>query len=355
MLQPNTAVSGRGKAVADIVGEAVARHYPQTRRHALEEDQHERPQGDDPQQRVAELAAAGHVGGPVARVDEADGDDEPRPQVAQEVAVEEGTRRTASRLRLAAFLSHRSAPLSPVSVRRRAAPPPRRAGAARAVGAVEPRLEQSVDLRRRHLRRLLLGQGDEVRGVGVAVLVALGPRPQDAEEAVVAHREPEGVQGQSAPAVDARPEQVVRPGLAGRGLHRLAQRRRLDFTWPVEHLRPLVVLQPQPARVGGEPFVQPDIVPAARWSRCPRTTGGPIRARDRSGPAIGSLIRLSSTSRPNKRQRLVLHGRAACRRPAPPPRTPRRDTGRTGRRSSRAPRPCGRRPSWPAVARSVAK
>ena len=78
-----------GETLADVVGQAVARHYPQPGRHALEEDQHERPQRDDPQQRVAELAPAGHVGRPVARVDEADGDDEPRSQVAQEVAVEE--------------------------------------------------------------------------------------------------------------------------------------------------------------------------------------------------------------------------------------------------------------------------
>ena len=81
--------NGRGKRCADVVGKAVAGDDPQPGRHALEEDQHERPQGDHPQQRVVELAAAGHVGGPVARVDEADGDDEPGPQVAQEVAAEE--------------------------------------------------------------------------------------------------------------------------------------------------------------------------------------------------------------------------------------------------------------------------
>ncbi len=77
-----------GEAVVDVVGEAVAGHDAQSGGHALEQDEHECPQRDDPQQGVAELAAAGDVGGPVTGIDEAHGDDEPGTQEAQELPAE---------------------------------------------------------------------------------------------------------------------------------------------------------------------------------------------------------------------------------------------------------------------------
>ena len=65
-------------------------HYLDARRHVLQaKHQYEGQEPDDPEQPVAEGAASGDVGGPVARVDEAHCDDESGPQVAQEVAGEE--------------------------------------------------------------------------------------------------------------------------------------------------------------------------------------------------------------------------------------------------------------------------
>jgi hypothetical protein len=61
----------------------------------LQEDQHEGGQRHHPEQAVAELRAAGDVGRPVARVDEADGDYETRPKVAQQLAREEVANRPA--------------------------------------------------------------------------------------------------------------------------------------------------------------------------------------------------------------------------------------------------------------------
>ena len=62
---------------------------PQAGRDVLQKDQHQRAQRDDPEQRIAELAAAGQIGGPVARVDETDRDDEPRAEVAKQLAREQ--------------------------------------------------------------------------------------------------------------------------------------------------------------------------------------------------------------------------------------------------------------------------
>ena len=63
--------AGRG------LGKAGARGDAQVRRVVLQHDEHNRGQRDDPQQRVAKLRARGHIGGPVARVDKADGHEQP--------------------------------------------------------------------------------------------------------------------------------------------------------------------------------------------------------------------------------------------------------------------------------------
>ena len=66
---PNEAGEKTGRGL----GKAGARGDAQVRRVVLQDDQHNRGQRDDPQQRVAKLRARGHIGGPVARVDKADG------------------------------------------------------------------------------------------------------------------------------------------------------------------------------------------------------------------------------------------------------------------------------------------
>jgi len=45
----------------------------------LHDDRDDRREGHDPEEPAAELGAGGHVGDPVARVDEADRDEEARP------------------------------------------------------------------------------------------------------------------------------------------------------------------------------------------------------------------------------------------------------------------------------------
>ena len=55
------------------LGKTHARGDAQVRRVVLQHDEHDRGQRDDPQQRVAKLRAGGHIGGPIARVDKADG------------------------------------------------------------------------------------------------------------------------------------------------------------------------------------------------------------------------------------------------------------------------------------------
>ncbi len=72
-----------------VVGQAVTGHDAQPGRHALEQDEHQRGQGYHPEQRIAELASPGDVGGPVAGIDEPHRDDEARPQVAEKVAADE--------------------------------------------------------------------------------------------------------------------------------------------------------------------------------------------------------------------------------------------------------------------------
>ena len=55
------------------LGKTHARGDAQVRRVVLQHDEHDRGQRDDPQQCVAKLRAGGHIGGPIARVDKADG------------------------------------------------------------------------------------------------------------------------------------------------------------------------------------------------------------------------------------------------------------------------------------------
>jgi len=88
MVTPASHTTGLGSG-ADVGRQRVAGDDAELGGEVLQEDQHERAQRDDPEQRVAELGAAGDVGGPVARVDEADGDDEARAEVAQEFPREE--------------------------------------------------------------------------------------------------------------------------------------------------------------------------------------------------------------------------------------------------------------------------
>ena len=66
-----------GEVTCRGLGKAGARGDTQVRRVVLQHDEHNRGQRDDPQQRVAKLRARGHIGGPVARVDKADGHEQP--------------------------------------------------------------------------------------------------------------------------------------------------------------------------------------------------------------------------------------------------------------------------------------
>ena len=59
------------------LGKTHARGDAQVSRVVLQHDEHDRGQRDDPQQRVAKLRAGGHIGGPIARVDKADGHEQP--------------------------------------------------------------------------------------------------------------------------------------------------------------------------------------------------------------------------------------------------------------------------------------
>ena len=51
----------------------------------LQHNEHNCGQRDDPQQRVAKLRARGHIGGPVARVDKADGHEQPGADVPGDI------------------------------------------------------------------------------------------------------------------------------------------------------------------------------------------------------------------------------------------------------------------------------
>ena len=66
-----------GEVTCRGLGKAGARGDTQVRRVVLQHNEHNRGQRDDPQQRVAKLRARGHIGGPVARVDKADGHEQP--------------------------------------------------------------------------------------------------------------------------------------------------------------------------------------------------------------------------------------------------------------------------------------
>ena len=60
------------------------RGHAQLEREALQQNRHQVREHDDEEQRVAETRAAGDVGGPVAGVHVADGDEESRAQKAQQ-------------------------------------------------------------------------------------------------------------------------------------------------------------------------------------------------------------------------------------------------------------------------------
>ena len=66
-----------GEVTCRGLGKTGARGDTQVRRIVLQHNEHNRGQCDDPQQRVAKLRARGHIGGPVARVDKADGHEQP--------------------------------------------------------------------------------------------------------------------------------------------------------------------------------------------------------------------------------------------------------------------------------------
>ena len=86
---------GLRQVCAHVGGQRTTRHDAELRRQVLQEDQHQGAERDDPEQPVAELRAAGDVRGPVAGVDEPDGDDETGTQVAQQLAREEVAREPA--------------------------------------------------------------------------------------------------------------------------------------------------------------------------------------------------------------------------------------------------------------------
>ena len=66
-----------GEITCRGLGKTGTRGDVQVFRVVLQHDEHNRRQRDDPQQRVAKLRARGHIGGPIARVDKADGDEQP--------------------------------------------------------------------------------------------------------------------------------------------------------------------------------------------------------------------------------------------------------------------------------------
>ena len=66
-----------GKVTCRGFGKTGARGDTQVCRVVLQHNEHNRGQRDDPQQRVAKLRARGHIGGPVARIDKADGHEQP--------------------------------------------------------------------------------------------------------------------------------------------------------------------------------------------------------------------------------------------------------------------------------------
>ena len=66
-----------GEVARRGLGKTGARGDTQVCRVVLQHNEHNCGQRDDPQQCVAKLRARGHVGGPVARVDKADGHEQP--------------------------------------------------------------------------------------------------------------------------------------------------------------------------------------------------------------------------------------------------------------------------------------
>ena len=74
-----------GEKACRGLGKTGARGDTQVRRIVLQHNEHNRGQCDDPQQRVAKLRARGHIGGPVARVDKADGHEQPGADVPGDI------------------------------------------------------------------------------------------------------------------------------------------------------------------------------------------------------------------------------------------------------------------------------
>ncbi len=97
-LQPEADRGAPGEGLAAELGEVLAGRDPQLRRLGLDDHRDQVGGEDDPEQQVAELGAAGDVGGEVAGVDVGDGGDEggaeegPDAREAARVAVERAAR-----------------------------------------------------------------------------------------------------------------------------------------------------------------------------------------------------------------------------------------------------------------------
>ena len=76
---------GRAQVARRGLGQAKARSDAQVGHVVLQYDEHHGRKRHDPEQGVAELRASGKIRRPVARIDEAYGDKQPRPDVAQDV------------------------------------------------------------------------------------------------------------------------------------------------------------------------------------------------------------------------------------------------------------------------------
>lgn len=81
---PEKSRNRTGKVFTDIDGQGLAGGNSQLGRHMLDDDEHDSAEGNDPQQVIAVLRAALNIGGPVSRVDEADGYQESRAKKAQD-------------------------------------------------------------------------------------------------------------------------------------------------------------------------------------------------------------------------------------------------------------------------------
>ena len=100
---------------AGCFGQAQARGNAEMGGVVLQKDQHQGREGDHPEKGVTVQRAGSDVGSPVARVDEPDGDHEPRPQVAQQLTREEVAAKGEG-LQVAQALAQKVAKQSPVAV-----------------------------------------------------------------------------------------------------------------------------------------------------------------------------------------------------------------------------------------------